>query len=122
MTSIEGAGTEYQFPLSQDDLARLGRLKNALTKSKTNDAIEALHDLFKHIFYPRSFPGSTENLSKWNSPFECLMAVYNLKEDGNFNAAKDVTQMFAQIHYHIRGSILYEAVRHKAKFDHNLVK
>ena len=38
------------------------------------------------------------------------MAIYTLREDGNFRQAKEVTQMFATFHYHIRGAILYEGI------------
>lgn len=122
MLSMESPDTHYRFPLSDDDTARLVHLKTCLQQQKKTDAINALHDVFKHIFYPRPFTGPIEDYSKFSNPIECLMAVYNLKDDGNFRQASEVTQMFAQIHYHIRGSILYEAMRHKADFDHDLVK
>lgn len=116
MMSIEGQGTTYRFPLTGNDKVRLQNLKAALKNNKQGQSIEALHDLFKHIFYP----GLTIGGSKWSSTIECLMALHNLKEDGNFKAPSQVTQMYAQIHYHIRGTILYEAMRNKGNFDDDL--
>ena len=60
--------------------------------------------------------------SKWDDVLECLIAVYCLREDGNFKAPQDVTQIFAQLHYHIRGATLYEAMLHLEDHDYDPYK
>lgn len=122
MMSIEGATTDYHFPLTDTDITRLALLKNALKQKKADKALEALHDVFKHIFYPRSLPHPMPDFSKFNNPIECLMALSNIRDDGNFKQATDVTQMFAQIHYHMRGSMLFEGTRHAGEFDNDLAR
>jgi hypothetical protein len=118
MMSIEGPAIPYRFPLLSSDQDRLDKLKTSLQNNKQEDAIEALHDVFKHIFYPRPLIGG----SKWSSIIECLWALHSLQEDGNFKPPVQVTGMFAQTHYHIRGSILYEGMRNKSDFDDDLEK
>jgi len=58
----------------------------------------------------------------WNEPLEGFMALHNLQEDGNFKPANMVTQLFAQLHYHIRGTMVYEGDWTVKDFDNNIYK
>jgi hypothetical protein len=81
---------------------------SALLKSLEEGNVEnvgALHDLNKSLFYSRDLPSH----SKWDHPFECFLAIYALRTGGVFMPVRDVTQIFAQLKYHIRGMVLYEA-------------
>jgi len=40
---------------------------------------------------------------------ECFFALYVLQEDGTFRAGDGMTQVFAQLFYLIRSTILYQA-------------
>jgi len=72
--------------------------------------VQALHEFVKNILYPR-LHSTKIPYSKWNNPLECFLAIYCLRDDGTFKPATDVTPIFAMLHYHIRGSILYEGLK-----------
>ena len=79
--------------------------------SKHEDAaLRAFHDFFKHFLLITTDSTNDEDI-KWSNVLECLMAIYALQEDGNFRQPSGVSQMFATLHYHIRGAIVYEAMR-----------
>ena len=79
--------------------------------SKHEDAaLRAFHDFFKHFLLITTDSTNDEDI-KWSNVLECLMAIYTLQEDGNFWQPSGVSQMFATLHYHIRGAIVYEAMR-----------
>lgn len=106
----------YTFPLQEDDLLRGQMLKEKLDTGNLENAGIYFHDFVKHFLL--RFP-SSNNSSKWDSIIECLIAISALKEDGNFKAATDVTQIFAKLVYHIRGTILYEGIMQMGKYGNN---
>jgi len=61
--------------------------------------------------YPKLEDRSTGPFTKWDDVFECLFALTALREDGNFQPASQITQMFAKMKYFIRNAILYEAIK-----------
>ena len=78
--------------------------------SKYEDAaLRVFHDFFKHFLLVTTDSTTDEDI-KWSNVLECLMAIYALQEDGNFRQPSGVSQMFAALHYHIRGAIVYEAL------------
>ena len=82
-------------------------------RSKYEDsALRAFHDFFKHFLLVTTDLPTDEDI-KWTNVLECLMAIYALQEDGNFRQPSSVSQMFATLHYHIRGAIVHEATRMK---------
>jgi hypothetical protein len=81
--------------------------------------VQMFHDFIRPFLYPLHRPLiATGPPCKWDHPIERFMAMYSLRGDGNFRQAKEVTQMFATFHYHIRGTILYEGLsRCEEDFD-----
>jgi hypothetical protein len=72
-----------------------------------DDLVDSFHCLIKSFLYPRlMLPGSH---SRWDDPLECFIALFSLSQTGNFKAAGDMTQAFAQLHYLMRSVIFYEA-------------
>lgn len=84
-----------------------------------NDCVLAFHTFIRPFLYPRDLSGDHINFTKWDDVMECALALYALKEDGNFARPIDITQVFAKIHYHIRGATLYEGLLRKADFNNN---
>jgi hypothetical protein len=81
-----------------------------------SECVQKLHQLLKGLLLLSS---DTNNLgahptarkvNPWNIPIERFLALYSLEEDGSFKAAEKLTKLFAALHYHIRGVILYEVV------------
>lgn len=64
------------------------------------------------FMYPKLEGRSDGPYTKWDDVFECLFALSSLREDGNFQPAGLVTQMFAKTKYFIRSTILYQAISH----------
>jgi hypothetical protein len=100
----------YTFPLTDDDRLRAKALKAALHANDQSNRVRRLHEFIKPLLYPldRSMHGPAHPFSKWDEVIECLQALMTLKADGNFEEASNVTQMYAQMAYHIRAAILYE--------------
>jgi hypothetical protein len=97
--------------LTEDDLVRASKLKDAIQQSPKTLHIEAFHMFIKPFMYPKVEGRSPGSYTKWDDVFECLFALSTLREDGNFQHASQVTQMFAKMKYFIRCAILYEAMR-----------
>ena len=111
LLSIDGHESGYKFPLTEDDLVRASKLKDALQQSPKSLHIEVFHLFIKPFMYPKMEGRSLGSYTKWDDVFECLFALSTLREDGNFQPASQVTQMFAKMKYFIRSAILYEAMR-----------
>ena len=60
--------------------------------------------------YPKLEDRRPGPYTKWDDVFECLFALSALRDDGNFQSANLITQMFAKMKYFIRSAILYEAM------------
>lgn len=121
LLTIDGHNSDYTFPLTKDDLNRASTLKNALQQSPKTLHIDIFHNFIKPFMYPK-FEGRSEGpYTKWDDVFECLFALSALREDGNFQPAGLVTQMFAKMKYFIRSTILYEAMRSNEGSHYELV-
>lgn len=109
--------SHYIFPATCDQ-KQLGQdLKLALGLPPDQHGLSILHQLVKSILLAQ--PVKQGCYSKWNSMVECMLAISALKEDGNFKQPHQVTQMFAQLAYLIRGTILYEALENIENFNGN---
>lgn len=111
LLTVEGHESGYQFPLTDDDYQRASKLKDALQQSPKELHLEVFHDFIKPFMYPKVEGRSPGPFSKWDDVFECLFALSALRDDGNFQPAGLVTQMFAKMEYFIRNSMLYEGTR-----------
>jgi Orsellinic acid/F9775 biosynthesis cluster protein D len=114
----------YTFPLTPQDVLNAKALKAALQADDTEATVVKLHRFLKPLLYPldRSVHIPGHEFSKWDEPLECVQALTNLRPDGLFKEPRDVTQMYAQIAYHIRAAILYEGHLQVANFGGDLCK
>jgi hypothetical protein len=115
-------GHDYQFPIGDADRERGLALTEGLRAEPTQTHVELLHSFILPILYGRDLLTIEDDHSKWIEPLEGFMALHNLQEDGNFKPPNMVTQLFAQLHYHIRGTMLYEAHRTVKDFGNNIYK
>ena len=126
LTSLHGHHSKWKFPLTFDDIVRgdlLLKLLDDLDEDKmTTAAVDGLHTFLKPFLYPRNLDNDTGDSNKWDDVFECVIAIYALQDNSSFKVAKDVTQIFAIMHYHVRGAILYQGHRNLAQFSNNLYK
>ncbi|KJA17084.1 hypothetical protein HYPSUDRAFT_146917, partial [Hypholoma sublateritium FD-334 SS-4] len=121
ITSLDSQhSTHYSFPFSEEQKELAEKLKLLLISTPGDNHLLVFHELVKSILLIH--PTESAHCSKWKSIFECLLAISGLKEDGNFKQPREVTQMFAQIAYLIRSSILYEATMNIDRFDGNLYR
>lgn len=120
--TIDNSDFPYQYPLSQGDRERGLALIRKLKVVPDKEHVQDFHSFILPILYARKPPIGAVEYSKWNEPMECFLAHHNLQEDGNFKPPHQVTQLFAQLHYHIRGAMLYEGHRTIGDFDDNLYK
>lgn len=98
--------------MTKDDLANAAVLKDALQNSPKDLHIEVFHNFIMPFMYPKVEGRRPGPYNKWDDVFECLFALSALREDGNFQPANQVTQMFAKMKYFIRSTILYEGMQH----------
>jgi hypothetical protein len=112
LLTIENHDSGYKFPLTEGDIHRAQTLKEALQQSPKTLHIEVFHIFIMPFMYPKVEGRSPGPFTKWDDVFECLFALSALREDGNFQPANLVTQMFAKMKYFIRCAILYESMQH----------
>lgn len=112
--------SHYIFPATEDQKKLGENLKIALQSPTNEQGLFTLHQLVKSILLVQA--GYEERHSKWESMVECLIAISALKEDGNFKQPHEITPLFAQLVYLIRGTILYEAMDNVANFNGNAYK
>jgi hypothetical protein len=122
LLTLDEHEASYTFPITESDKTRGLELINKLELNPTTNHVAAFHSFILPILYGRDLLASDNDYSKWNEPLEGFMALHNLQEDGNFKPPHTTTQLFAQLHYHIRGAMLYEAVRTVEDFGKNLYK
>lgn len=122
LSSIPGHKSGYVFPMSPQDKARGETLIDALQGTSQPTAIRALHEFIKPLLYPRPHLAQAQEYSKWDDVWERLLAIHALREDGNFKPADEITIVFAQLHYHMRGAILYEGLRNVDRFENDPYK
>jgi len=122
LLTVQDDTLPYQFPLSDDDRERGRKLIDELKLTSDECPIATFHSFILPLLYPRDLQAADRDYSKWNEPLEGFMALHNLQEDGNFKPPHLVTQLFAHLHYHIRGTMLYEGVRTVENFGNNIYK
>ena len=112
----------YQLPITEEDRGRGMALIERLRAEPSKSHEPLFHSFILPILYGRDLQASDKDYTKWNDPLEGYMALHNLQEDGNFKPVYMVTQLFAQLHYHIRGAMVYEADRTVKDFGNNIYK
>ena len=121
ITSLDNdPAVHYNFPFTKEQKKLAKKLKSGLMLSSGEDCQLILHQLVKSILLFESTQSGPCN--KWDSMFECMIAISALKQDGNFKQGREVTHIFAQIAYLIRSCILYEATINVDNFDGNLYR
>ncbi|KAF4615790.1 hypothetical protein D9613_012355 [Agrocybe pediades] len=115
LRSLHPRQDDYSIPLTNTDKQHAQSLINALQTNDIAAAIPFFHNFIKHLFYPR-----TPTSDKWSDPFECLFAVYSLKEGGTFASAQESTHPLAALKYFIRGIMIHEAFNNIDSFDGNI--
>ena len=121
LLTVDNHDSGYKFPLTEGDIHRAQMLKDALQQSPKRLHIEVFHNFIMPFMYPKIEDRSPGPFTKWDDVFECLFAVSALREDGNFQPANHVTQMFAKMKYFVRCTILYEAMRQNEESHYELV-
>jgi len=123
LTIKDGYASSYRFPLDTDDRARGKALTERLQEVSGSLPIDELHDFVRPFLYPKPTSALGEESSKWKNVIECFFAIDTLRDDGNFKAAHEVTQMFAISHNHIRGAMLYHGLKRTlSENDNNAYK
>ena len=118
---MAGHKSGYEFPVTDDDRRRGEILIKKLKEEPGKEHVEDFHCFILPFLYGRDLEAS-DDYSKWLEPIEGFMALHNLQEDGNFKPPNLVTQLFAHLHYHIRGAMLYEGQRLVKDFGNNIYK
>lgn len=111
MLTLEGHASCYIFPLTNKDKDHAQALKQALIHYPDNLHIDLFHEFIKPLLYPKDHSTVLGPYSKYNEPFECFYALNALRDDGNFQPARLVTQPFAKMEYFIRCTMLYQALK-----------
>lgn len=120
LLTLNGHSSGYNYPLSANMIAAAQRLLNGLNTSEgISSLLPKLHALVYLCFSPQP---ALSPYSKWNDVLECFMAIYALKEDGNFENGADLTNFFAILKYLCRSTILYQLIQAIADFDNDPVK
>lgn len=125
--------SSYQLPFTEADCERAHALQAAVENSAANledesqpdkeiAAVTAFYKFIKPFLYPKDRSVSERPFSKWDDVFECLIALSALQLGGTFRAAKDATQIFAKLIYHIWSTIIYEAYENQREFGQNIYK
>jgi hypothetical protein len=88
-------------------------LETALQQPLTVDHIPVLHA----FLYPLlSWQSSIKEENKWSMVLECWLAIYQMKPEGNFGEALELTGLLAKMEYHCRSVTLYESYLHRQEF------
>lgn len=96
--------------MTNEDKDHASALKNALISHPNRLHLDLFHKFIKPLLYPKDHSKVPGPYSKYNEPFECFYALSALRDDGNFQPAQLVTQMFAKMEYFIRGVMLYQGL------------
>jgi hypothetical protein len=92
-----------------------------ILKSGSTDAksIQAFHNW---IYLFLSFQPSVDENNKWSMVIECWLALYNMKLEGHFAQANEVTPLLAMMEYSSRAATLFESYQNQANFDNSIYK
>jgi hypothetical protein len=120
LLTLDPHPSHYQYKLTPNDINNGQHLIHILN---SNQPLSAKIDAFHLFVYPfLSAPELTGTYSKWNDVLECFLAIYHIRDDGNFNTVHDVTQIFAKFKYHCRGATLFEAMKNIDAYGSNPLK
>ncbi|KAF5348123.1 hypothetical protein D9756_010740 [Leucocoprinus leucothites] len=111
----------YSFPLTKSQKSKANDLRailRDLAEIETDNLkdhikeheLDIFHSFIKEFLYPWQFEEGRK-YNRWDDPLECFMALQSLRHDGVFRAANQTTGLFAQLKYHIRGTVYYESRR-----------
>jgi len=114
----------YKFPLTDSDKVAATTLMDQLLNGNDGSCVKAFHEFVVPFLSGREFSANYDHAeySKWQEVLECFLAIYCLKEDGNFKPPQDVTGIFAKIEYLCRGTTLYQGLSHMADFRNDPYK
>ena len=111
LVTLGGHASGFIFPLTDEDENHALALKDALISHPNSLHIDLFHEFIKPLLYPKDHSTVSGPYSKFNEPFECFYALTALRDDGNFQPARLVTQVFAKMEYFIRSTILYQGLK-----------
>lgn len=112
----------YTFPGTDQDTRNIKELIRAIAFDTVEEMVVPLHRVVCGFLFARPIDSVSAEYSKWNEPIECLIAVYALKEDGNFLPPSSITGLYARLFYHCRCAILYEAMLRLPEFQGDSIK
>jgi hypothetical protein len=120
LLTIQGHASGYQFPLTPESVA-VGKslLEDLDSDVETATLFPRFHKLIHPCFSAQNISGE---YSKWNEILECFMAIYALKDDGNFENGADLTQFFAKLKYLCRSVQLYASVESIGDFGNDVIR
>ena len=106
--------TSYQFPIQSHQQGVFDIFVKAMNGSALDTAVLALHELLLALFVP--IPGHNQVMepggnmaTKYSCTIECFLAVFMLREDGNFRSSDAGTNLCSKLKYLARIVTLYEA-------------
>jgi len=111
LRTLDNSEEEYRLPLDDTQVGLARILLEALVQKEKD--IETMHKLLYTFLAP---PPDDQPFTKWNDILLCFLAVINLREDGTFAPAGDLTAELSRWEYNMRGTGLYEAVTHAEEF------
>jgi hypothetical protein len=117
LESHKGHATDYTFPLPPDYTQHIEALELCLQDGATSTTERHIL-VFHNFIYPLlSAQPSIHEENKWSMVLECWLALYNLKSDGNFCDASELTGILAKLQYSCRATTFYQAYLHRESFD-----
>ena len=100
---LRGSSGSYNFPTSPELSDALNQLRDCLILQDNNASSSSTHDALYAVFIAlwhthwRTGTGRTS----FNDPTVCFIALYSLRESGDFVTPKDITEVFAHISNHL---------------------
>ena len=121
--------TTYQFPLTELEMSTIQAFRKLLLKKMPADTglhasfleeqVAQFHTLVALFLLSRaaSNPAPTPSVGKFDSVLECLCAVTSVRENGSLQSPHLSTNLFAQLKYLTRGTLLYEGNKRVKDFE-----
>ena len=107
----------YKFPLKDSEKQLVVLIKSKLSSSE--HVQESLHLLLLSLL---RVPSEQSISQKWTCSLLCYLAVDNLRVDGTFNDAHNVTSSLAHWEYIRRSVALQESYNSVFRFDNDILK